>query len=71
MTSGRAVIEIETDSQYTVLIYKQVDQGDDQFQSATGDLTLTNAFNSARDSLAAMIGSGEKVRRVTISARIS
>jgi hypothetical protein len=70
-TSARAVIEIELDNQYTMLVFKQVDEGGDILQSTTPNLTLAQAFDQAKSELAAMIGGGEKCRRATINVRIA
>jgi len=68
---GKAVIEMEPDSQYTLLIYTTTEAAGEELQTATANLTLAAAFNSARDALAAMATGGEKHRRVTVSTRIA
>jgi len=67
---GRAVIHRESDAGYTLIIFQRVDDGDDEIQSATANLTLATAFNTARDTLAAMATGGESHRIVTISTKI-
>lgn len=71
-TLGRAILYIEPDEQYTLLIFKgSTETNEDTLQSSTSNLTLANAFNTARDALAAMATGAEKHRQVTISTRIS
>lgn len=71
-TLGRAILYIEPDEQYTLLIFKgSTETNEDTLQSSTSNLTLANAFNTARDAPAAMATGAEKHRQVTISTRIS
>lgn len=48
-TLGRAILYIEPDEQYTLLIFKgSTETNEDTLQSSTSNLTLANAFNTAR-----------------------
>lgn len=71
MITGRARLYREPDDQYTLLIFKKVENGVEALDSSTKDLTLAVAFNTARDALAAMPGAGEKHQFVEITTRIA
>lgn len=70
--TGRAIIYREPDNEYTVVIFsKAAVASEDSLDSATSNLTLANAFNKARDDLAAMATGSEKHQLITISTRIA
>ena len=70
-TIGRAVIEMEPDNQYTLMVYQKVDEAEEVIISATPNMTMANAFNDARDALAAMATGSLKHRRVIVQTRIT
>jgi hypothetical protein len=69
-TKGRAELLREPDDQYTYLIFTVDEAGVESFQSSTSNLTLTNAFNGARDALAALATGNNKHQRIHMTTVI-
>jgi hypothetical protein len=72
VTLGKAVLHREPDDQYTLLIFKRSNgEAEEHLETSTPNLTLSNAFNAARDALAAMAVNPDKHQLITITTRIS
>jgi len=71
---GKAVLQRELDGQYTLMVYLRNETDPEQrfrLQSSTPNLTLTAAFNAARDALGPLPVGGEMHEEVTIQTVIA
>lgn len=71
MRTARAELLVETDNQYTVLVWTRASRQESEiFQGATLNLSLQTAMNAIRDALIAMPTGTERHTVITLSTSI-